>query len=96
MASKESNIEKTHINVKNMPAGSKQCSMSLIETSSEYRKKQVKVTLEFPTTVDEKAEAEFQRLLKNIWLNKYEIGSGQNGKSALHSHQSKEKGGAEE
>ena len=70
--------------------------MSLIETSSEYRKKQVKVTLEFPTTVDEKAEAEFQRLLKKIWLNKFVIGSGQNDKSALHSHQSKEKGGAEE
>lgn len=91
----ELNTEKTHSNVKSKLAGSKQCSMSLIETSSEYRKKQVKVTLEFPTKVDEKAEAEFQRLLKNIWLKKFEIGSGQNSKSALKFQHLNKKGGAE-
>lgn len=66
--------------------------MSLIETSSEYRKKQVKVMLEFPITVDEKVETEFKRLVKNIWLRKYEIGSLQNGASALQFHPLKEGG----
>ena len=93
---KELNNKTSHTNVKSKTAGSKQCSMSLIETSSEYRKKQVKVTLEFPTIVDEKAEAEFQRLLKKLWLNKFEIGSGQKSKSALQFQHLNKKGGAEE
>lgn len=93
---KELNNIKTHNNVESKPAGSKQGNMSLIEISSEYRKKQVKVTLEFPTTIDEKAEAEFQRLLKKIWLNKFEIGSGQKSKSALQFQHLNKKGGAEE
>lgn len=92
---KELNNKTSHTNVKSKLAGSKQCNMGLIETSSEYRKKQVKVTLEFPTTIDEKAEAEFQRLLKNMWLKKFEIGSGQKSKTALYSQHLNNKGGAE-
>lgn len=97
MSSKELNtaygIEKTHNNVESKPAGSKQGSMSLKQKTVEFRGKTVKVDIEFPVVADEKNEIEFQRLLKKMWLEKFEIGSGQNGKSALHFMQSKAKGG---
>lgn len=89
MKGRESKNKLTHIVNNSKPISG---NMSLFEKSAEYRGKQIKISVEFPTTMDEKVETEFQRLVKNIWLRKYEIGSLQSGASALQSHPPKEGG----
>ncbi len=49
------------------------------------RNKEVRVTLSFPIQPDKKAEQEFTDSLKEIYLNKIQIGSMQSGGLALQS-----------
>jgi len=56
----------------------------------ESRGKEITVTVEFPTTPNEKAEEEFNNLLKALFLKKFEIGSMQNRETALSCPQFKE------
>ena len=47
------------------------------------KKKKIKITLEFPYTVDPKDADRFEHMLKSIYLNKMKTGSLQSGLSAV-------------
>lgn len=62
-----------------------QSNMETMEFMVDYRKKEIKVTLEFPQNTDEQAEQEFISRLKEIYLRKIKFLSMQEKESALHS-----------
>lgn len=62
-----------------------QSNMETIEFMVDYRKKEIKVTLEFPKNTAEQAEQEFISRLKEIYLKKIKVLSMQEKESALHS-----------
>lgn len=60
--------------------------MENMETYSkevEIGKKKVKITLEFPYTVDTKDADRFEHMLKDIYMNKLQIGYLQSGSQAV-------------
>ena len=61
-----------------------QSNMETIEFIVDYRKKAIKVCLEFPQISDNQSVHNFETLLKEIYLKKIEILFGQKGKSALY------------
>lgn len=61
------------------------CNTVQIEQQLSVRNKNIKVILEFPTVVNEKAEEEFKDFLKGLYLKKLEIGSMQRDPQALKS-----------
>lgn len=63
----------------------KDCQNVQIETTATYQKKEIKVVLEFPQRADGKAEEEFQRRLKEIYLNRVNFKAMQLEESALQS-----------
>ena len=64
-----------------------ECSMENMETYSTEvettKKKRIKITSEFPYTVDPKDAEQFEHMLKNIYLNKFQKGYLQSGLSAV-------------
>lgn len=62
-----------------------QSNMETMEFMVDYRKKEIKVTLEFPKTPNEKAAREFENCLKELYLKKVKVLSMQKRESALHS-----------
>lgn len=61
------------------------CHTVQIEQQQFSQNKNIKILLEFPTVVNEKAEEEFKNFLKELYLRKYEIGSIQRELQALKS-----------
>ncbi|MBQ7766396.1 MAG: hypothetical protein IJ397_06115 [Lachnospiraceae bacterium] len=59
------------------------CKSVQVETTATYKKKEIKILMEFPQEANWKAEEEFKNRLKEIYLRKINIGSMQSGESAL-------------
>lgn len=61
------------------------CKSVQVETTATYKKKEIKILMEFPQEANWKAEEEFKNRLKEIYLRKINIGSMQSVESALQS-----------
>jgi len=70
-----------------------QSNMETMEFMVDYRKKEIKVTVEFPRNTVEQAEQEFISRLKEIYLKKIKVLSMQEKESALHWQAKEETGG---
>ncbi len=75
----EYGLLEVHRNVESERFGSKPNTVEAESYKVKGRKEvEVKVSVEFPTMADPKAEESFNELLKSIWMKKIELGSGQN------------------
>lgn len=63
------NLE-SHKNVENGRVDKKSMDVETVHKETEYKKKKIKITLEFPYTVDPSEAARIERNLRGIYLNK--------------------------
>ena len=81
----EENMITTSNQSQSMQSMQEQSNMETMEFMVDYRKKEIKVTLEFPEASNEKAAREFENCLKELYLKKVKVLSIQEREAAVYS-----------